>query len=671
MKNQNLSTLVFRNFPRGEFSNLDADDYAEELRDRDGNRIIPTDAAYSLRGVYIDKMGLRHIGKPEQFVPVGEGEIGYITAYQKSDGASEVRGYFTLRKTGGNWHVRSVVNTLYNNTANYNTIHTIGTAITSPQEFSAITAGKRFIFGYTDGYLQVCYDLGNSVAAGLVSIDGAGETITPEIRTPTTLTGPKFSGDPKYRYLYVLEDGEGNLTNPSLITADADAIDNPEGVEITLVFDKVYSSTFLTDNDIVKAHVFRIGGNNGLFRLAKTFVPDLAAATIPGIVTQYTIVDDATGLYPVDTTPDELLPDIFPSESRLAPPKGLNVLEWHQNRVFAAGYSTTAATMAELGSPARLWFSRANEPEAWGEDDNGQDDDGGFIDIDDNHFDRILQLCTIGSLLVIGRLQSVYTLYGSGFNTFRFDKRADHGLASHKSLCRHGNTAFYLASNRKFYRIDDAGPSNIPGAAIEKKLEAATDAEIRGTVVWSHDRRVYLSIPKTGTTPICYCYDVPTGAWVNLDYAEFRVNYATSIQPFDGGLPLLHLCRTGAVGSFVVTEGLAYDWLIEVISFRNRFENYDLFRLLGAYVEGDFDTVVGSSKLAITATVGSYNRIWALDASASGNVLSVSRVHSKMVGTFFKFKVDGTLSSGYLTRFAFEFLPVRQRSKSTAATVIS
>ena len=34
MKNQNLSTLVFRNFPRGEFSNLDADDYAEELRDR-------------------------------------------------------------------------------------------------------------------------------------------------------------------------------------------------------------------------------------------------------------------------------------------------------------------------------------------------------------------------------------------------------------------------------------------------------------------------------------------------------------------------------------------------------------------------------------------------------------------------------------------------------------
>lgn len=667
MINDRLVSLVFRHFPAGEYSNLDSPDFAQEMRDGRANRLIPMDAAYILKGVYNDRGTLRHIGKPDQFIASSEGEIGWLGVFTRPawDGDNEENSYIYLRKSGGNWHVRRDTATL----SGASTLHTIGTAITNANEFEAIVAGKRLLFGYTNGTMQVWYGTptgATSTDAGMPTLTATDEYMIPEYEPATADTMPAWAGDPKYQVVYVFEDGEGNLSNPSLITPYEFAADNANGQFFRWVGQHAYGGTYLTDNNIVRCHIFRIGGTNGLLRLSRTFVPAIGSGG--GGYPVGILVDADTGLPPYDGTPDENLPNIFPSESRLPPPRGLNVLIWHQSRVFAAGYSTDDEIMEELGSGARLWFSRSNEPEAWGEDDNGAPDDGGFLDIDDDTSNRILALGSTGSVLIVYRMKSIHALYGSGF-PFYEDERAPHGIAGRRAHCRHGNREYYLGSDRKFYRLDDADSTNV-GQAIEKAFESLTDAQLQAAVVWSFGNRVYVSAPTGVSDSVCYALDTVSepNCWVNLSYPEFRVNYAVGLEPFDGGGEVLHLARTGANGSHRMITA-AYDWNISITSHKQRFGNRDIYRILQAHVEGDIDT--GNPALALVLQVGDRNRAWQLSNTVSGPLLNVSEVHSKMQGTTLQWSLNGILSSGYISRVAFGCLFVRSKPVRTAPTVLT
>lgn len=388
----------------------------------------------------------------------------------------------------------------------------------APQDTTIIQVGKRAITTSRDNLPVVWYGTGASTTLGYPE-PAAGH---PAITLPVPSFGVNMGneGFDPYQYTYAFEDKFGNITNPQPDLSDPLMLLNPPNWTVTVKVPSSGLPTGYNTANLSRIHIYRIGGKSSELRETFSFVP--------GSLSGGYYLDNATGAFPIDFHQDSVLPDIFPTYSNLPPPRGLLTLKEHQGRLYGAGQSSSATIAAELGSSSRLWFSRPDMPESWGFEDDGVDDDGGFVDIDDNAADPIMCLESTGSVLVIARRQSIYTLFGSGFTSYRFDKRSDIGVPSRRSMCRRGNTVVFLGSDTKVYELGDRDPVCISLPVYDHMRTKSGD--ITKGVLFMHEGRLHVCMPKISTTgSYTYILDDNTGGWTELA-GRFDVNAAKSIN---------------------------------------------------------------------------------------------------------------------------------------------
>lgn len=649
MINEELEYLIWRDFPGGLLLSTPAafgQDAGQHGNRND--RTNPREFARQLKGVYTDRGNLRHIGSVTTFLNTTR-EPYYIHPFYAlvetaTDPDNEIRGYLVARPaaiSGHEW--------VFIDPDEATTTTGLGSAWSTPNDNDAVVFKDRIIYTDSGGELSVMYRDKTSKSVGLAFGNFAGEFLTPSDGGAGPLDNTAY---PEYFYLFVLVDEHGNRSNPSPVS--------PTGIRVTnKQVELEFSGTYIAGDidDLSAIEIYRIGGRNSEFRLAKSFVPDLNGSN--------EIVDDATGNYVIDDTIDELLPDIFPAEGRDLSPHGIRCLAVHQDRIFGGGFPLSATYIDEWETPSRLWFSRKNEPEAWGYDDNGVDDDGGYLDIDRASDDPILCLESLGSILLIGRAKSLYALYGEGFNTFRPHRISDVGAASRRAFMRDGNTVYFFGNDRKLYRVGDAQNDYLL-QPIETAFDAVTDEELRNCVCWCHDKRLYISIPTSGNNVVCYCYQIRNSSWVNLSYAEFRVNYATSLVPHDstgsiepfGIAPLLVLCRTGQTVTHKIVEGSSYNWSVDIQTLDYYPGDYEKARVLTAAIEGTLTNA--SNALTATLTAGGNTKAVNFGGAGSDYVAYYSRrLPPSLMGEFVRTRITGTLALGAIDRIALGLLRVR------------
>jgi hypothetical protein len=533
-----------------------------------------------------------------------------------------------------------------------NTLDTLNS--TGPFDNCVIQVANRVIATSRDELPSVWYGTGLAETLGYPEPD--------DIAVLTTWYDPLLGlplrpGPPLDPYLYTASfvDKWGNETNPipvfsiPLLTG----ILIPDNWVQVQVPTAALTPTGMDPADLAFINVWRIGANNTSLRLSNRFVPTVQGA-------YYESGDFGTtsteGGYSTshDNTPDAALPDVFATYSNNPPPRGLLVLIEHIGRLFGFGESDDQAVMQELGSPARLHFSRPFQYNSWGNTDDGIDDDGGFLDIDDNHYDKLLGAASTGSVLVLGRLSSVYTLFGNGFQTFRFDRRSDHGIASRRAICRHVNVCRYLGSDFYPYELGNADSVRI-GRSVERYID--TLADVSRAICFSHDGRFFACIPQasigTGKT---FVLDDRNGAWSLM--TEFDLNAAHSLEPPTGGRPMLMGAhQSGIIRQFMIPQpDSPHSLELEIRTDRIRPSPLgDECYFKSIKIDGEFT----GGPLIVTLNCESKSKSYTVPAGGL-RFLYIDSLPFSMTGEWIEVVITGLWQSGEIRRIELEAIPIRE-----------
>lgn len=536
----------------------------------------------------------------------------------------------------------STVFSVYNPSGGANTtLATLGS--NGPFDNCVIQVAGRVIATSRDNLPAVWYGLGGTaLTLGYPEPNANAVQFTYSAGFGTPGSSLDTTGLDPYLYTASFVDKWGNETNPIPVFSDPAT---PINQWIVVKVPVAALPSPLISSDIARVHVWRIGGNNSTLRLSNDFVPTVSSG--------FFVAQD--GVSDIDKTPDSALPDVFANYSNIAPPKGLLVLVEHIGRIFGFGESSSQSVMQELASPARLWFSRPFQYNSWGNTDDGIDDDGGFLDIDDNHYDKLLGATSTGSVLVLGRLSSVYTLFGNGFQTFRFDRRADHGLASRRSICRHVNVARYVASDFYPYELGNADSVRI-GRSVERYIDTLSDAS--RTICFSHDGRFFACIPQASLGQAkTFVLDDRNGAWVLMD--EFDLNAAYSLEPPTGGKPqLMGASRAGFIDTYMNQSSSNLSRALELRTDKIRVSHLgEKFYCKSIFLEGDFTGGPLTVTITVEGTVKTYTVL-----AGSGRLLYIDELPLSLTGEWVEVAITGNWSSGEFRRLEIIAVPSRLTS---------
>lgn len=511
-------------------------------------RAVPVGAATTLQNLLFERRGmLRYIGGSNVIWPT-DVIAEFFRYYRAPQGVyDEIRRLIAAKFNGFTSSIISIDESSSSGTTVFTNL-----SLLYPSDACMLEVDGAIFCTQRDKRMLVSYDAITWVESGFLQPIGTGF-----IALDAGFAGNLDSsgtGVP-YTWAYVFRDANGNFSNPTTTTASLQL--DLRAAKFTM-YD--IDTPTVASGEISFIDIYRIGGTSSEWRLAKTFVPSAVSGMI---------LDSATGVAPVDNTADINLSDTLISFNRNPPPRGLLKIVHHGSRIFAAGQSYDSDVTEELVSPSRLWVSRLNEPTAWGQDDNGVDDDGGVIDIDGNDIDWIYDMASTGSVLLIGRAQSVYALTGSGFQTYIPTKISSIGVASRHSMVREGNIVYFLGSDGILYMVTDTDPAPLTDP-IQSILDAIPTANLSSAVLWAHNRRLFLSIPLDSGQLACYFMDlhyrVPgdsTGpfswtlayGWGQMTDSKFRVNQARTIYPYGVGDPTVVPQGTGRPQCFVAPTG--------------------------------------------------------------------------------------------------------------------
>jgi len=510
---------------------------------------------------------------------------------------------------------------------------------------SVVQVGGRVIAVNGDFLPKVWYGSGSVTTLGYPPPTGTALTFGTYAAGLLDTTGL----DP-YSYTASFLDRWGNETNPMDPLTPAPAPIN-QSIPIHVPTSAVPAG--LAPTDVARVYIWRIGGNNSELRLAISYVPTISGGLF---------LDSATFASPVDNTPDSSLPDVFANYSNIPPPRGLYVLIEHIGRLFGAGESQLQDVGAELGSPSRLWFSRIGLYNSWGNTDDGIDDDGGYLDIDDNHYDKILGLASTGSVLVIGRLSSVYTLFGNGFQTFRFDKRSDVGIASRRAICRHGNVVRYVGSDGYPYELGNGDSVRI-GRSVERYVDTLED--LLRTVCFSHNGRFFCCFPQSVSgASRTLVLDDRTGGWTV--HVEFDIAAARSVEPPNGGKPVLMIApRSGGIIPEWQPSNTPSQKSLEVRTDRIRLSPLgEKVWVRSLHIDGEFENdPLFPSPMTVTITVEGTVKTYSLLPGRS-RLLYIDSLPLSLTGEWVEVKITGLWGAGEIRRIDIEAIPMRAMRQS-------
>jgi hypothetical protein len=431
------------------------------------------------------------------------------------------------------------------------------------------------------------------------------------------------TGYSRYQWAVQLEDADGRLSQLSMLSPPVELVNKKARLDISSSY-----TGYITAGDIVAATVFRTGGKATETRFVGRFLLGVVAGEV---------VDGTTGLPIVDDTPDESLSFTVASTYNDPAPIGLGDIILHQNKLF--GYKGTG-----------VWFSRTNQFDYWGYDENGVDDDGGVLYPDNDTGNPFNGLTSEGSLLILGRERSVYALYGSslsagGAQGFAFDQRSNLGNLSRLSICRSDNEALYVGRDSLLRSLRDASTPSVSGR-IEKTLRHIPSAQMLTTVICHHNEQVYVSIPDAGR---CYVYHASRGLWREATHAPLLARFLHAFpHPQTGQLELLSAPATGGVFACETyndgTEGTERDVRIRTDDLR--FPPEMVGRLSSILVEGD---VPVGTMLVATLRAGEVSKELPL-TPGSGRLLYYAALTPDLVGDFVSLEIEGAMTAGEIRR---------------------
>ena len=557
-------------------------------------------------------------------------------------------------------------------------------------DYHVITAGD-FILVIGD-WVQIFNPRTNSFSrAGYVAASGSVTGVN--FTDPGDMSGNLFrsavgSVTNEYQWIIQETDGDGFWNNPGPLSSAFYYA--AQGVNAKLRIDNV--STFLDSPSLGGysgvadgtpgpglIHVYRVGGDNAVFRKTGSFQPTRLAAntTLPDGTAALAgeIIDTATGNYYADTTRDDDLPDLFLSYSNQPLPNNVRVARYHANRLYMSGYGsglpvTTPNTVMDNDcvSPVYLWFTRPNNLSSVGYDDDGVDDDGGFIILDGDKDDDILQFESIGPIFIIGRKKSVYALYGSGFQSSRFDKRSNIGIASRRAMCRCGNSIRMVCSDGFIRELGDT-ENPIMSDKIYASFRAIDDDTFANCVTYYHQSIFYVSFPNIdGTSVLCFAYDERLQTWTELSQAINRVNVGKSVgwsrvaANSHGSKTALIVARCNdeatrglwraSINDYtagdVISNLVDPDVTFEIETDLRQFSNTEsIGRFIAFNLQGDLTD--NGNTINVDLTCGSITRTYPLQSTA-GKLMYYVRLPADLIGKSMKARIYGTWQSGEIRK---------------------
>lgn len=560
-----------------------------------------------------------------------------------------------------------------------------------------------FTCGDSSGYIANCGDRIElfDPKTGLVHDAGVGPTTVKLVtmQYEAAANGPIVPANSPdgYGWIFIEEDEFGQINNPfdvsfryviSNITAASNARLKISGVTTTSYnggpAPSLGSGYAVGTAGKGKVWAYRIGGSNALMRFSFKFTPNIATAVGVGPVSGMAIaigdiLDNATGDFPLDTISDGLLPDTFLSLKNLPPPVGIRCGAFHQQRIYFAGYGYTipaggSGSYVTGGciSGSHLWMTRQNQLGSVGSDDNGVDDDGGFVILDGSSDDDIMSLCSLTGLLVIGRRKSIYVMYGDRFSNFRFEKRSNLGVSSRKSLVANESSIRWLATDRTIRELRDSDSINI-SVKVQSLLSGIPDANLSSAVCWYADSRFYISCPIGGGNVLCLCYDerINTSAtpyeprvspWTDLSYSDFSAFSAKETTNPVTTVKELWVSRTTGGTYNTNIQGVSNDIPFEFETDYKFFGDAGMTgRMISYFLMGSITNGI-ISPIQADLTCGNIVYTYSLQ-SPTGNMFNFTRLQHDLIGDGMKVRVYGTWRAGSISNMSIGYVPQRELNR--------
>ena len=488
--------------------------------------------------------------------------------------------------------------------------------------------------------------------------DGPGTPVRPAgLNAPTSFITPTDIGAGNlnnvnktgYQWLWTVEDMYGNESSPSASGAVLENV-NDRKYEFQNLGDAALAD--LVDSGfITTVHIYRLGGDLGYYRRVVSFSPTTFTAT------QWK--DVATGNFPVDDTADIDAGLQTVSFSNQPPPLGIVDVITHQDRLFA------------ITKDGKLYFSRPGKPESFGYDDNGVDDDGGYIRPDFDTSDEFYQLSSTGNILILGRSRSIYAVYGSGFDTLSFDKRSNTGLSHRHSLIRRDNQSYFIGNDARVYEIGNQGQVWLSDR-VQSRIQQDPAAFLTSTLMYSRENLV-LAMSASGAAQ-CMVYNTFSSMWWEL--GEIGEDEPLSVPDFwliqQGAWFVrgqennsLYVLRDDG-GIYKVLQEDVVDTIFQVSleSAKLPFSpEYPVWRIIGVVVEG-FDTFqTPDHNLQFTIETDNHSEVFGL-ANLNGPVMFYrSRFSPLMIGDWVRVKMAGEASRINIDNIILLLQPQRSRHR--------
>lgn len=520
---------------------------------------------------------------------------------------------------------------------------TAGVNFTYDASFAQVTQGgtERLYVASPGGSLLVWWE---ALATAQVA-NWVAPLVAPTVAvTGTGVLDPALDTTPYYEYVYTYVLASGTETNST--TASARIVPALQRVNVTVTWD-----TTAGIPTISSANIYRRGGTVSDFYLVAN-VPNSGGATA---TYQDNIADadlSATAVAPRNN---------FPA------PSGMKRVKLHNNRLW--GYTTSSNV---------LYFSGLSQYGVWGQSSTGYDLEGGLLTMEGPGDDSIISVESLGSVLVIGRKNSLYALVGNNFDEFVLSKRSSIGLISEFAMARVYNHVYYLGVDFRVYRVGNSDPEWVSGPiqsdldTYQVFLSGVTGAKIHPEVVFA-EGVLYVNIPSDTATGASrtWGFRVSDGAWFEVSgfgappvsYLGYGVGLKTARGTHldTGGLPVgADEVACLSFDRLNILLPLHYDSTSTAVSWKSREivdptapqEGRSLYRLDHLYIDGDaVIDMTDSSRLKLKVYVdGSVAATYEI-GSGSGTSTSVTptlcdfRMPAAFVGRAINVALEGNAKS--------------------------
>lgn len=146
-----------------------------------------------------------------------------------------------------------------------------------------------------------------------------------------------------------------------------------------------------------------------------------------------------------------------------------------------------------------------------------------YIDVGADDGQEIVVMLAFGDQILVFKNQSIYTLVGTDDTTFAL-YQLDNTLGTEGTYaaCAVAGKAYFLDERTGVWQYDGAEFRNLSEPIRDKLLgDLNREAAYKSVVFW-HDRKVYVSIPtgtqSTATQSVTYVYDTQLETWTKWDY---------------------------------------------------------------------------------------------------------------------------------------------------------